>query len=139
KHGTSVETGLLVLDRGLGAAPSPHQVVVCETLADAARLAASLDPRPTAPPPKPHPSALVKSGPMASVAPPAPSYRPVLPTGMVEDGLVSDAQLETIIYAGEAHSSTLPGSWRLGEAAHQVILVADGTEGAVQFRRGFFL
>jgi hypothetical protein len=28
------------------------------------------------------------------------------------DGLVSDAQLETIIYAGEAHSSILPGSWR---------------------------
>ncbi|HXQ15305.1 MAG TPA: strawberry notch family protein, partial [Caulobacteraceae bacterium] len=203
KHGTSVETGLLVLDRGQGEAPSPRQVVVCETLADAAKLAASLDPRPTAQPrqfravsavaflapraralatpstrlgflgstaplayeaidwsgeghdvglyqayalgriafPKaqPHPSALVESGPMASVAPPAPSYRPILPSRMIDDGLVSDAQLETIIYAGEAHSSTLPGSWRLGEAAHQVILVADGTEGAVQFRRGFFL
>jgi hypothetical protein len=203
KHGTSVETGLLVLDRGGAEAPSPRPVVVCESLADAAKLAASLDPRPTAQPrqfravsavaflapraralatpstrlsflgstaplayevkpwsgeghdvglyqayalgrvafPKaqPHPSALVESGSMASVAPPAPSYRPVLPTSMVEDGLVSDAQLETIIYAGEAHSSTLPGSWRLGEAAHQVILVADATEGAVQFRRGFFL
>ena len=29
---------------------------------------------------------------MASVAPPAPSYRPVLPTGMIDGGLVSDAK-----------------------------------------------
>ena len=39
------------------------------------------------------------------------------------DGLVSDAQMETVIYAGEAHASILPGSWMLGEAPHQVVLV----------------
>jgi len=34
------------------------------------------------PDPRPHPSPLVESGPMASVAPPAPTYRPVLPPTM---------------------------------------------------------
>lgn len=36
------------------------------------------------PEPRPHPSPLVESGPMASVAPPAPTYRPVLPPAMRE-------------------------------------------------------
>ena len=203
KHGTSVETGLLVIDRAEGSGPSSCPVLACETLADAARLAAGVAARPTAQPrqfravsnvafltpraralatpssrlgfltttapvayavkdwsgeghdvglyqayalgridlaqARPHPSPLVESGPMASVSPPAPSYRPRLPAGIVEQGLVSDAQMETIIYAGEAHASSLPGAWVLGEAAHLVHLVADGTQGAVQFRRGFFL
>jgi hypothetical protein len=58
----------------------------------------------------PHPSPLVESGPMASVAPPAPTYRPVLPAKIAEDERVSDAQMETVIYAGEAHAQLLPGS-----------------------------
>ena len=87
----------------------------------------------------PHPSPLVESGPMASVAPPAPTYRPLLPEKMVSGRLASDAQLETVIYAGEAHAQVLPGSWILGEAAHQVTLVADDHPGAVRFRKGFFV
>ena len=85
---------------------------------------------------RPHPSPLVESGPMASVAPPAPTYRPVLPVRITDDALVSDAQMETVIYAGEAHAQVLPGSWILGDAPHQVILVKDDHPGAVQIPQG---
>ncbi|HEX7947892.1 MAG TPA: bifunctional class I SAM-dependent methyltransferase/DEAD/DEAH box helicase, partial [Phenylobacterium sp.] len=201
KHGTSVETGLLVMDRGAGGALAA--VIAAETLADAARAAAAVAPRPTAqarpfravsnvailapraralatpsnrlaflsttapvdyeaqawageghdvglyqayrlgrvgfPKGRPHPSPLVESGPMASVALPAPTYRPILPTTITDQGLISEAQLETVIYAGEAHAILLPGRWLLGPAPHQVVLARDETPGAVSFRRGFFL
>ena len=50
KHGTSVETGLLVIDRGAGDAAMPRPVIAAETLADAARAAAAVEARPTAQP-----------------------------------------------------------------------------------------
>ena len=36
-----------------------------------------------------------------------PSYRPHLPADIIANGLLSDAQLESVIYAGEAHSQLL--------------------------------
>ena len=59
-----------------------------------------------------HPTRLVQSAAMASVAPPKPSYRPHLPANLVADGVLSDAQLESIIYAGEAHGSSSPARGR---------------------------
>lgn len=88
---------------------------------------------------QPHPTKLVQSAAMASVAPPKPSYRPHLLTDLVERGLLSDAQLETVIYAGEAHAKHLAGSWRVDPTFDIVSAAPDDAEDAVRFRMGFML
>lgn len=63
---------------------------------------------------KPHPTALVESTAMASVLPPDPTYSPILPKKAIESGMPSDAQLEQIVYAGQAHEQKLPDGRRKG-------------------------
>ena len=87
----------------------------------------------------PHPTRLVQSAAMASVAPPKPSYIPHLPTTLVEQGLLSDAQLESVIYAGEAHASHLAGNWTVDMTCDKVEAAPDDCENAVRFRKGWFL
>jgi len=87
---------------------------------------------------KAHPTRLVQSAAMASVAPPKPSYRPHLPARVITDGILSDAQLESVIYAGEAHSEFLAGSWTVDATFDVVAAARDDAEHAVRFRRGWF-
>ncbi|MBA4358377.1 MAG: hypothetical protein C0405_11710, partial [Desulfovibrio sp.] len=70
---------------------------------------------------KPHPTPLVQSAAMAAVEPPAATYAPRLPRSAIESGALSEAQLEQVIYAGQAHADMLADGPRRG------YFIGDGT------------
>ncbi len=70
---------------------------------------------------KPHPAVIVESASMAAVTPPDITYRPHLAAEIISDGLLSDIQLERVIYAGQRHEQRLPDGSRAG------FFVGDGT------------
>ena len=82
-----------------------------------------------------HPTPLVESVAMGSVAAPIPSAHPRLPTGWRESRLLSEAQLETLVYACEAFSHDLPGRFRATQEGTSLEQAEDG----VRYRQGFFL
>ena len=101
-----------------------------------------------------HPTPLVQSAAMAAVAHPAPAYRPMLPERVVTDGLLSDAQLESVVLAGEAHAGHLAAHYRIGSGWETVRRCDDDADPAgdeavtgdgevlsapVRFRRGWAL
>ncbi len=99
-----------------------------------------------------HPTPLVQSAAMAAVPHPAPSYRPMLPERVVADGLLSDAQLESVVLAGQAHEGHLAASCRIGSGWETVQRCGDEDDGditltdegeilsaPVRFRRGWML
>jgi P-loop containing NTP hydrolase pore-1 len=86
-----------------------------------------------------HPTTLCESAALASVSPLMPQYRPHLPRRVLTEGLLSEAQLESVIYAGEAHSHFLRGYYRVDEHFDTLSAVPAGSDCAVQFRRGWFL
>jgi predicted RNA methylase len=87
---------------------------------------------------KPHPTPLVQSAAMASIAPPSPSYKPLLPKRVITDGLLSDAQLETVIFAGTAHEQFLAGWYQIDNTLDEMKPASEEAEGAVRMRRGYF-
>jgi hypothetical protein len=73
-----------------------------------------------------HPTQLVESAAMASVALPAPSYVPQLPAKVIRDRVLSRAQLETLVHALDATSSDLPGRYRVPERGLELVPDAEG-------------
>ena len=73
-----------------------------------------------------HPTPLVQSAAMAAVAHPAPAYRPRLPERVVTAGVLSDAQLESVMLAGEAHAGHLAARYRIGAGWETVRRCDDG-------------
>ncbi|AUQ56279.1 MULTISPECIES: strawberry notch family protein [Phaeobacter] len=89
-----------------------------------------------------HPTPLVESIAMASVAPPVPSGAASaelrLPAKLIEEGHVSEAQLETIIMAHDAHGRDLPGRFMIDDDQTKLTR-ADDDPDAWAYRLGYFL
>ena len=75
-----------------------------------------------------HPTPLVQSAAMAAVSHPAPDYRPILPERIAADGLLSDAQLESVILAGQAHRNRLDAHYRIAHDWETVERADNGDE-----------
>ncbi|TKB05328.1 MAG: hypothetical protein E5V75_36070, partial [Mesorhizobium sp.] len=86
-----------------------------------------------------HPTALVQSAAMASIAPPLPSYRPTLPNSLISTGALSDAQIESVIYAGEAHNAHLSGTYTVNNTYDQLTAAPKDAENSFKLRRGWYL
>ena len=108
----------------------PLAVEVAETAAQTGALTASVfdayRPSVRVPGACPHPTRLVESAVMAAATSPECHYRPTLPEHLVAQGVLSDAQLETICRAGAAHAEHLPGEGG-APGARQGFFVGDGT------------
>ena len=82
-----------------------------------------------------HPTPLVESVAMGSVAAPIPCVRPRVPAGWREKRLLSAAQCETLVYACEAFARDLPGLYRPAQEAAML----EQDDNGCAYRQGFFL
>jgi hypothetical protein len=82
-----------------------------------------------------HPTPLVESVAMGSIAAPMPEAVPQLPNGLVAKGLLSAAQAETLIYAASAHARDLPGRFEPEDKGCSLKASAEGRT----YRQGYFL
>ena len=89
-----------------------------------------------------HPTPLVESIAMASVAPPVPALQAAeglrLPSRLIAEGYLSEAQLETIIMANDAHARDLPGKFTIDDDQTKM-LRSDEEAAARAYRLGYFL
>lgn len=83
----------------------------------------------------PHPTPLVESVAMGSIPAPVPQYEPNLHKRITVDALLSEAQLETVIYAGNAWEQYLDGIFTPSEEGVGLTLDEKGR----RYRKGYFL
>ena len=72
---------------------------------------------------------------MGSIPAPAPHADPKLPEGHLARGVLSEAQVETLIYAASAHGRDLPGRFSSEDKGCSLKPSREGD----RFRQGFFL
>lgn len=82
-----------------------------------------------------HPTPLVESVAMGSIAAPMPEAVPQLPNDLVAKGLLSAAQAESLIYAASAHARDLPGRFEPEDKGCSLKASAEGQT----YRQGYFL
>ena len=70
---------------------------------------------------KSHPADIVESSAMSAVSAPVLTYKPNIPQELIDSGKLSDIQLESISYAGQAFEQKLPNGQRKG------FFIGDGT------------
>ena len=84
---------------------------------------------------KQHPTPLVESVAMGSIPGPVPDYVPQLHDRILHDAQLSEAQLETLIYAGNAWAQFLPGTFKPSDEGVGLSLDENGRS----YRKGYFL
>ena len=82
-----------------------------------------------------HPTPLVESVAMGSIPAPIPDYVPALQDRVLQESLLSEAQIETVIYAGNAWQQYLPGLFVPAEEGVGLQLDENGRA----YRKGYFL
>lgn len=82
-----------------------------------------------------HPTPLVESVAMGSITAPVPTVVPKLPGSAVARGLLSAAQIETLVYAVSAHARDLPGLFAPEDKGCTLKASAEGKA----YRMGYFL
>ena len=88
---------------------------------------------------KPHPTPLVESAAMQAVRSPLPTVSPQLPIRVVTEGLLSETQLEQVVYACDAHARYLPGQYIVDATRDNWEAASEDAAGAVRFRQGYFV
>src|SRR3546814_11049225 len=68
-----------------------------------------------------------------------PGYRPHVLDRLVTGGVLSDAQLESLIYAGQAHAGFLAGHYAVDGTFDTLHVVGPEAAGAVRFRGGWLV
>jgi predicted RNA methylase len=86
----------------------------------------------------PHPTPVCESIAMSAIDPPHPTIQLSLPAAVIEKKQASDCQLETLIYACQAHSKLLDTPWYIAENGQIAVATPDNPNGKYH-RQGYFV